>query len=65
MPWVVDRSALTRNSRTVEVTFYTLANGAPSLANYTRKDKYPDVERDWSLIEDADYCIAKEFTSDR
>jgi len=48
----------------MEVTFYTLANGAPSLANYTRKDKYPDVERDRSLIEDAAYCIAKEFTSE-
>jgi len=34
-----------------------------SLATYTRKDGTPDVERDRELIEDADYCIAKEFAS--
>ncbi len=64
MPWVVDRQRSRATLGPMEVTFYTLANGAPSLANYTRKDKYPDVERDRSLIEDAAYCIAKEFTSE-
>jgi hypothetical protein len=55
MPWVVDRQRSRATLGPMEVTFYTLANGAPSLANYTRKDKYPDVERDRSLIEDAAY----------
>jgi hypothetical protein len=63
MPWVVDRQRSRATLGPAEVTFYTLANGAPSLANYTRKDTYPDVERDRSLIEDAAYCIAKEFMS--
>jgi hypothetical protein len=47
----------------MEVSFYKLPNGGFSLANYTRKDGSPDVQRDWELIEDAAYCIAKEFMS--
>ena len=63
MPWVVDRQRSRATLGPMEVTFYTLTTGLPSLAHYTRKDKNPDVERDRSLIEDAAYCIAKEFTS--
>ena len=54
-------SALERNFGPMEVSFYTLTNGGFSLAHYTRKDGSPDVERDRELIEDAAYCIAKEF----
>jgi hypothetical protein len=62
MPWVIDRPRSRATFGPMEVTFYTLANGSFSPANYTRKDGNPDVKRDWSLIEDAIYCIAKEFT---
>jgi hypothetical protein len=63
VPWVVDRSRSRATFGPMEVTFHPLANGSFSPANYTRKDGHPDVKRDWSLIEDAIYYIAKEFTS--
>ncbi len=63
IPWVVDRPRSRATFGQMEVTFYALPNGSFSPANYTRKDGHPDVERDRSLIEDAMYCIAKEFTS--
>jgi hypothetical protein len=63
VPWVVDRRRSRATFGPMEVTFYTLLNGNFSPANYTRKNGHPDVKRDWSLIEDAIYCIAKEFTS--
>lgn len=62
-PWVVDRLRSRATFGPIEVTFYTLTNGTFSLANYTRKDEPPDVERDRTLIEDAAYYIAKEFAS--
>ena len=62
-PWVVDRPRSRATFGPMEVTFYALPNGSFSPANYTRKDQHPDVERDRSLIEDAIYCIAKEFMS--
>jgi hypothetical protein len=61
-PWVVDRKRSRATLGPMEVSFYALANGGFSLASYTRKDSHPDVERDRELIEDAAYCIAKEFT---
>ena len=61
-PWVVVRKRSRATLGPMEVSFYALANGGFSLASYTRKDGYPDVERDRELIEDAAYCIAKEFT---
>jgi hypothetical protein len=64
VPWVVDRTRGRATFGPMEVTFYTLANGSFSPGNYTRKDGYPDVKRDQSLIEDAIYCIAKEFTTE-
>lgn len=63
MPWTVDRQRSRAIFGPMEVSFYTLSNGGFSLANYTRKDGNPDVERDRTLIEDAAYCIAKEFMS--
>ena len=63
MPWVVDRQRSHATFGPMEVSFYMLTNGGFSLANYTRKDGNPDVERDRELIEDAAYCIAKEFDS--
>jgi transcriptional regulator with XRE-family HTH domain len=63
MPWVVDRPRSRATFGPMEVSFYALTNGGFSLANYTRKDGSPDVERDRELIEDAAYCIAKEFAS--
>lgn len=45
-----------------QVSFYKLQNGGFSLSVYSRRDGVsPDVRRDWSLIEDATFCIAKEF----
>ena len=64
MPWVVDRPRSRATFGPMEVTFYALPNGSFSPANYTRKDGNPDVKRDWSLIEDAIYSIAKEFTGE-
>jgi hypothetical protein len=63
MPWAVDKPRSRATFGPMEVTFYALPNGSFSPANYTRKDQHPDVERDRSLIEDAIYCIAKEFMS--
>jgi len=64
IPWVVDRPRSRATFGPMEVTFYALPNGSFSPANYTRKDGNPDVKRDWSLIEDAIYSIAKEFTGE-
>jgi hypothetical protein len=61
-PWTVDRNRSRATFGPMEVSFYTLSNGGFSLASYTRKDGNPDVNRDRELIEDAAYCIAKEFT---
>lgn len=62
-PWAVDRQRNRATLGPMEISFYTLANGGFSLGNYTRKDGSPDVQRDHELIEDAAYCISKEFMS--
>jgi hypothetical protein len=62
-PWTVDRQRNRATLGPMEISFYTLANGGFSLGNYTRRDGSPDVQRDRELIEDAAYCIAKEFMS--
>jgi hypothetical protein len=59
--WTVDRKKCTASAGPLEVTYYELLNGGFSLATYTRKDGPPDVERDAELIEDAVFCIAREF----
>lgn len=60
-PWLVDRERQRAILGPMEVSFYKLANGGFSLANYTRKDSPPDVQRDRELIEDAIFHIAKEM----
>lgn len=57
-PWQVD---LARNKAVlgpIEVGFYRLRNGGFSPATYTRRDRDPDIQHDWPLIEDAFACIA-------
>jgi hypothetical protein len=48
----------------MEVSYYKLASGSFSLANYRRKDGQPDVKRDWEAIEDAAACIAQAMKKD-
>ncbi len=48
----------------MEISYYKLASGSFSLANYRRKDGQPDVERDWEAIEDAAACIAQAMKKD-
>ena len=62
-PWTVDRQRSRATLGPMEISFYTLKSGGFSLGSYTRKDGSPDVQRDRELIEDAAYCIAKEFMS--
>jgi hypothetical protein len=61
MPWIVDREGCRASLGPMEVSFYKLASGGFSLANYRRKDGYPDVERDQEFIDDATFYIAKEM----
>jgi hypothetical protein len=58
-PWDVDLGAHQATLGPVCVFFYPLANGGFSPACYTRRDRPPDLQRDWSLIEDALACVAK------
>lgn len=58
MPWRVDLRRRTATLGPATVSFYPLLNGSFSLANYRRRDTYPDMERDRQLIEDAVASIA-------
>jgi hypothetical protein len=58
-PWIVDRDSGRATCGKMEVSFYKLANGGFSPAQYRRKDTYPDVQRDREFIEDAFFYIAK------
>ena len=58
VPWSVDRGRQIARLGPMEVSYYKLASGSFSLANYRRKDGEPDVERDWEAIEDAAACVA-------
>lgn len=59
-PWVVDLDKCKATLGALEVTFYRLPSGGFSPQSYKRRDDIkPNVERDWSLIEDAFACIAK------
>jgi hypothetical protein len=59
VPWAVDRGRQVATLGPMEVSYYKLASGSFSLANYRRKDSDPDVQRDWEAIEDAAASIAK------
>jgi len=64
VPWSVDRGRRIATLGPMEVSYYKLASGSFSLANYRRKDGDPDVERDWEAIEDAAACIAQAMKKD-
>ena len=64
MPWSVDRGRQIATLGPMEVSYYRLASGSFSLANYRRKDGEPDVERDWEAIEDAAASIAQAMKQD-
>ena len=57
-PWSVNVAEHKAVLGPIEVGFYLLPNGSFSLGTYTRRDKAPDLESDWPLIEDAASCIA-------
>jgi hypothetical protein len=58
-PWQVDLERCRATFGKMELTFYKLANGGFSPANYRRQDMPPDARRDRELIDDAIFCIAK------
>jgi hypothetical protein len=58
-PWDVRLASRQASLGPVVVSFYPLVNGGFSPASYTRRDRTPDLQRDWTLIEDALACIAK------
>lgn len=64
VPWSVDRGRQIATLGPMEVSYYRLANGSFSLANYRRKDGEPDVQRDWEAIEDAAASIARAMKKD-
>ena len=64
VPWSVDRGRQIATLGPMEVSYYRLANGSFSLANYRRKDGEPDVQRDWEAIEDAAASIAQAMKKD-
>ena len=61
IPWVVDVPGSKATLGSLEVSFYKLLSGGFSLSTYHRSDAPADLQRDWPLIEDAAFCIAKEF----
>lgn len=58
-PWDVSLASRQATLGPVVVSFYPLQNGGFSPASYTRRDRPPDLQRDWPLVEDALVCIAK------
>lgn len=65
IPWTVSIAEGKATLGPVEVAFHKLQSGGFSVSSYRRKDADPDVHRDWPLIEDAIFCIAKEFENCR
>ena len=57
-PWRVDLKKRQATLGPVRVSFYPLGNGGFSPASYSRSDNFPDLERDWTLLEDAFACIS-------
>lgn len=60
-PWTVDLAKRQARLGPTIVTFYPLVNGSFSPASYTRRDRAPDLNLDWRLIEDALFSIATEI----
>ena len=60
-PWQVDLDKGVATLGPIRVSFYHLKSGSFSPAVYTRRDRPPDMKRDWTLIEDAFACIADAF----
>lgn len=56
-PWHVDLKKRQATLGPVRVSFYPLKKGGFSPASYSRSDDHPDLERDWTLLEDAFACI--------
>ena len=66
LPWAVSLPEAEATLGRIHVSFYKLQNGGFSLSVYSRRDGvHPDVQRDWSLVEDAVFCIAQEFEKHR
>jgi hypothetical protein len=66
LPWVVSLPESEAILGRIHVSFYKLRNGGFSLSVYSRRDGVPpDLQRDWSLVEDAVFCIAQEFERHR
>ena len=65
IPWTVNMAECSATLGPAEVGFYKLQNEGFSVSAYRRTDTYADVQRDWSLIEDAIFCIAIEFENCR
>jgi transcriptional regulator with XRE-family HTH domain len=62
LPWAVSIPRSVATLGQIHVSFHKLQNGGFSLCIYSRRDGVPpDVQRDWPLIEDATFCIAREF----
>jgi hypothetical protein len=62
-PWVVDIEKRCAILGPIKLSFYHLKNGGFSPSYYSRRDCSPDLKRDWHLIEDAVYCIAKAYAA--
>jgi hypothetical protein len=60
-PWKVNFHRCAATFGTSEITFYRLANGGISINSYRRSDRQPDLTIDLPLIQDAAYCIAREY----
>lgn len=58
-PWQVDVDRCRAMLGPLEVNFYRLPNGGFSPQSYRRKDGPADLERDWPIIEDAFWHIAR------
>jgi hypothetical protein len=58
-PWNVNLVSRQASLGPAVVSFYPLVNGSFSPASYMRRDRAPDLQRDWTLIEDGLACIAK------
>ncbi len=59
--WKIDFDHSTAKFGSSEITFYKLANGGFSIGSYWRSDRHPDLTTDMPIVEDAAYCIAKEY----